>query len=426
MHLKSYYRDILITAGLTSLIGEVYFYPFGTEFRFTAGVIAISFLMLYFSHIPELMLIPISGVAVSAFRIFLSIVVRHTSFVTALNLHYPAFFFYLAYAVFLKTGKIKNLLNAPVNFISVMALADVGANFVELFIRHEMSLDYFQDIFTMVIGVGLLRSIITFSLYWLIERYRLLIVKEEHQKRYAELLQLVAELKAELFYIKKSTWDLEDAMKEGYEIYRILSTGSESRNSEKIGKRALNLAKDIHEIKKDYLRIISGLGELLPEENLEGMRLSAIISIIKANTERLLKMSGKNVRIHVFIESDPVVKKYFSIFSIINNLVSNALDAIENKNGFIQIKTCIDSDWVQITVEDNGKGINPKDLPYIFEPGFSTKFYEDGSISTGLGLTHVKNLVEDAGGKISVDSIEGKGTIFKVMLPATVVFDIGG
>jgi two-component system sensor histidine kinase YcbA len=307
-----------------------------------------------------------------------------------------------------------------------MALADVGANFVELFIRHEMSLDYFQDIFTMVIGVGLLRSIITFSLYWLIERYRLLIVKEEHQKRYAELLQLVAELKAELFYIKKSTWDLEDAMKEGYEIYRILSTGSESRNSEKIGKRALNLAKDIHEIKKDYLRIISGLGELLPEENLEGMRLSAIISIIKSNTERLLKMSGKNVRIHVFIESDPVVKKYFSIFSIINNLVSNALDAIENKNGFIQIKTCIDSDWVQITVEDNGKGINPKDLPYIFEPGFSTKFYEDGSISTGLGLTHVKNLVEDAGGKISVDSIEGKGTIFKVMLPATVVFDIGG
>jgi two-component system sensor histidine kinase YcbA len=277
------------------LIGEVYFYPFGTEFRFTAGVIAISFLMLYFSHIPELMLIPISGIAVSAFRIFLSVVVRHTSFVTALNLHYPAFFFYLAYAVFLKTGKIKNLLNAPVNFISVMALADVGANFVELFIRHEMNLDYFQDIFTMVIGVGLLRSIITFSLYWLIERYRLLIVKEEHQKRYAELLQLVAELKAELFYIKKSTWDLEDAMKEGYEIYRILSTGGENRNSEKIGKRALNLAKDIHEIKKDYLRIISGMGELLPEENLEGMRLSAIISIIKANTERLLKMSGKNV-----------------------------------------------------------------------------------------------------------------------------------
>jgi chemotaxis protein histidine kinase CheA len=43
-----------------------------------------------------------------------------------------------------------------------------------------------------------------------------------------------------------------------------------------------------------------------------------------------------------------------------------------------------------------------------------------------LGLTNVKNLVEDAGGKISVDSIEGKGTIFKVMLPATVVFDIGG
>ncbi|MCR4431661.1 MAG: sensor histidine kinase [Tepidanaerobacteraceae bacterium] len=417
MQIERYYKDVAATAVITAIIGEIYIYPFGTEFRFTAGVIAISFLALYFSHISELVLIPCSGAAVFVFRLFLSMAVRHAPFAAALDLHYPSFFFYLAYAVLLKAGKIKRLLHSPVSFISVMTLADVGANFVELFIRHEMSMEYFQDIFTMVVGVGLLRSIITFSLYWLIERYRILIVKEEHQKRYAELLHLVSELKAELFYIKKSTGDLEHAMKEGYEIYRILSSGCKSEGREKLGKRALNLAKDIHEIKKDYLRIISGVQELLPEEKIEGMKLSSIVSIIRANTERLIKASNINVEINTSIEFDPVVRNYFSMFSIINNLVSNALDAVENRKGLIRIRVCMNDDWLNISVTDNGRGINPKDLPYIFEPGFSTKFYEDGSISTGLGLTHVKNLAEDIGGSISVESIEGKGSIFKVSLP---------
>lgn len=417
MHLKRHNKDLLITAGITAIIGEIYFYPFGTAFRFTAGVIAVSFMMLYFIKIPEIVLISFAGASTVIFRIFLSIGIQQKIFAEAFSLHYPAFFFYLSYGTFLRLGRIKELLNSPVNFISVMTLSDMGANFIELYIRHELNLLYFQSIFTSVLGVGLIRSISTFGLYWLMERYRLLIVSEEHQKRYAELLEFASELKSELLYIKKSTGDLESAMKESYEIYSSIKYNLSEDDILKLKKKALNLAKDIHEIKKDYLRIVSGVKELLPGEIQERMRISAIAAIIKSNTERWMKNSGKEAELKTHIAGDLLVKNYFSIFSIINNLVSNALDAIDDKNGCIEIEVIIDEGYIYIIVADNGKGIDEKDMPYIFEPGFSTKFNKDGSISTGLGLTHVRNLVEDMEGEIMVTSEKRKGTKFEVKLP---------
>jgi two-component system sensor histidine kinase YcbA len=416
LHMKSYYKEMLITAALAALTGELYFYPFGTNFRFTVGVITLSFLVLYFYHIPEIILIPFSGLGIVTFRILLSCIVRKSTFMVAFNLHYPALFFYLAYAVFLKIGKIKALLKAPVNFIAVMTLADIGANFVELTVRHEMNMTYFQEVFNRVLGVGLIRSIITLSLYWLIERYRLLILREEHEKRYAELMKLLSELKAEFFYIKKSSKDLEDAMREGYHIYQSLALGITDDDVIRLKKKSLNLARDIHEIKKDYLRIMAGVKELLPEER-GGMKLAAVLEIIKSNTQRLIRTLGKDVELKIKSVPDLVVINYFSMFSILNNLVSNALDALDNDQGVVEIEVSLEKNFVIISVSDNGKGIDIKDLPYIFEPGFSTKYSEDGLISTGLGMVNVKNLIEDMKGRISVVSARTKGTNFKINLP---------
>ena len=415
MSIKSYYKEMLITAALAALTGELYFYPFGTNFRFTVGVVTLSFLVLYFDYIPEIILVPFSGLVIMIFRILLSCVIGKSTFIYAVNLHYPAFFFYAAYGIFLRIGNIKALLKMPVNFIAVMTLADIGANFVELTARGEMNLIYFQEIFNRVLAVGLIRSIITFTAYWIIERYRLVIMREEHEKRYAELLKLLSDLKAEFFYIKKSSKDLEDAMREGYEIYQSLVSDITDNDVIRLKKKALNLAKDIHEIKKDYLRILAGVKELLPEE-IGGMQLKAVLDIIKSSTQRLISAIEKDVKLKIHTVPNLVVINYFSIFSIFNNLVSNALDAIDDK-GVIEINICLDEESVIITVSDDGKGINTKDLPYIFEPGFSTKYNEDGSISTGLGLVNVKNLVEDMGGSLSVTSTPAKGTKFEIHLP---------
>ncbi|WP_245628323.1 sensor histidine kinase [Fervidicola ferrireducens] len=414
---RFYLKEMLFVALFTALIGEVYFYPFGTAFRFTAGVIAISFLMLYFKEIPEIVLIPFSGVVVFLFRVFLWSAIGRYDFSKAVSLHYPAFFYYLAYGVFLRLGNIKKLPGSPVNFIAVMALSDISANFVELFVRRELNFEYFQEIFTPVVAVGLFRSMVTFSLYLMMERYKLLIIKEEHEKRYAELLELISELKTELIFLKKSTKDLEDAMKQSYDIYSKLQGPLDEKEAGELRKKALNLAREIHEIKKDYLRISRGFSQLLPEEDKKGMKLSAILSLLKTNTERWMKEQKKQVEFKFRLEKDFIIANYFAFFSILSNLIYNALEALDKEGGRIEVRVRRYFDRMVISVEDNGCGIHSKDLPFIFEPGFSTKVLEDGSVSTGLGLTHVKNLVEEMGGKVYVTSKVGEGSRFDLEIP---------
>ncbi|WP_026603136.1 ATP-binding protein [Methylomonas sp. 11b] len=95
------------------------------------------------------------------------------------------------------------------------------------------------------------------------------------------------------------------------------------------------------------------------------------------------------------------------------NLLINAAHAIETK-GDIQISTgCADRGvWVEIS--DNGKGIDPENLPRLFEPFFTTKPVGKG---TGLGLSVSQNIVRKHGGRIEVTSQLGQGSRFRVWLP---------
>ncbi len=72
-------------------------------------------------------------------------------------------------------------------------------------------------------------------------------------------------------------------------------------------------------------------------------------------------------------------------------------------------------DWIEVTVADTGSGIQPEVLPSIFEPFFTTKAPGSG---VGLGLTQVREAAELLGGYVEVQSQVGKGTAFRVCLPA--------
>ena len=71
--------------------------------------------------------------------------------------------------------------------------------------------------------------------------------------------------------------------------------------------------------------------------------------------------------------------------------------------------------WVRIVVEDTGVGIAPENLPHVFAPFFTTKRSTHG---IGLGLSITKNIVEEHGGTIRVESLFGHGTRFLIDLPA--------
>jgi signal transduction histidine kinase len=70
-------------------------------------------------------------------------------------------------------------------------------------------------------------------------------------------------------------------------------------------------------------------------------------------------------------------------------------------------------DWVLISIVDSGSGISAQEKEKIFEPFFTTK--ENG---TGLGLSIVHKIIESHNGMIKVESEVGKGSTFKIFLPA--------
>jgi two-component system sensor histidine kinase HydH len=101
------------------------------------------------------------------------------------------------------------------------------------------------------------------------------------------------------------------------------------------------------------------------------------------------------------------------IKQVILNICLNAVESMPN-GGLLKIRTCNDVDNERIIIEfsDNGAGINPEVLPYIFDPFVTTK---DGG--TGLGLAITYDIVRRHSGNIDVESTLGKGTIFRVFLP---------
>ena len=98
--------------------------------------------------------------------------------------------------------------------------------------------------------------------------------------------------------------------------------------------------------------------------------------------------------------------------SVFNNLLTNAMQAMETTGGNINMTITPDENFVKIEVADRGVGISEENLSKIFEPYFSTK--ETG---TGLGLAIVNKIIEDHDGTIKVESKVGDGTKFTVVLP---------
>jgi len=96
------------------------------------------------------------------------------------------------------------------------------------------------------------------------------------------------------------------------------------------------------------------------------------------------------------------------------NLILNASQAIpDSRQGVLRISTASEGDRVIVSVEDDGIGIGPEDLPYVFEPFAANR---RGSAGAGLGLALCRNIVTALGGTITVSSKPGVGNVFTVTL----------
>jgi CheY-like chemotaxis protein/two-component sensor histidine kinase len=114
---------------------------------------------------------------------------------------------------------------------------------------------------------------------------------------------------------------------------------------------------------------------------------------------------------------------------VLMNLCTNAAHAMQDKGGVLEIRladivlgtkhdtlsgSLQPGRYAELTVKDNGHGIDPAIIDSIFDPFFTTK---DSGEGTGLGLSVVHGIIESHGGAINVESLPGKGTKFTVLMP---------
>ena len=138
-------------------------------------------------------------------------------------------------------------------------------------------------------------------------------------------------------------------------------------------------------------------------------KLIALVSI-EAREKNISIQNRLQPDLPVVYTDPPLVRQ------VLLNLLVNAVQAIE-RNGIITVTTSAAPDgFAEVAVEDNGCGIPQQNLEKIFTPFFTTKPEGKG---TGLGLVICRQIIERLGGHISVQSEEGKCTMFTVRLPLT-------
>ena len=133
-----------------------------------------------------------------------------------------------------------------------------------------------------------------------------------------------------------------------------------------------------------------------------------------------LEMETKGIELVYanYVEKDvQVIADGEQIRRVIHNIVSNAIKYMEKPRGIIQLRVKDVGDFIQVEIEDNGKGIAAKDLPYIFDRFYRTDVSRNSSKGgSGIGLSIVKKIMEDHGGKVWATSRLGIGTIMYFVL----------
>lgn len=115
---------------------------------------------------------------------------------------------------------------------------------------------------------------------------------------------------------------------------------------------------------------------------------------------------------HVNIIADPE-----QLERVIHNIIGNSVKYMGDRPGVIELRIRDVGDYIQVEVEDNGRGISARDLPYIFDRTFRADTSRNSNIGgSGIGLSIVKKIIEDHGGNIWATSKEGVGTVMYFVL----------
>lgn len=178
--------------------------------------------------------------------------------------------------------------------------------------------------------------------------------------------------------------------------------------------KVLDIAEEISNDVEKLNKITIRFSKIGSKPDLKPQNLFEEVTKVTDYFNRRLPQTGKTVELKISGDKNLCALINSDLFEwVIENLIKNALDAIEDKNGLISIEILESKKYAEVEVTDNGKGIDLKRRKDVFRPGYSTK-----KRGWGLGLSLSKRIIEGYhSGKIFVkSSIPGGGTTFKIQL----------
>jgi len=386
-------------------------------FRFSIGTAVFIFAIL---NLHDLFILP-TATLLALVILFLRIFIDYFSGSPAgdfnLEIHqFSGALYFLVLSVILRAGGLKKMATAwpfPVKLVMLMGLAVMAANFLEAAMRVPVT-----EILTFEnTGVLLLMSAVqvflVMSLTNISHFQQVRLMDEQEKERYERMIILASELFDEFFYMKKSAENIENIMAKSYDLHRKLK---EDQGDPQLENKALEIAEEVHEVKKDTYRIMAGISRTLKiEQETPCMYLSEILDLVIKSNRSYSQEQTKLIQFNFELHHDLELKDIYPLLAILNNLVSNAIEAI-NEEGYVSIRVNKKGALLQLKVCDDGPPINKKDRRFIFEPGFTTKFSPQGVPSTGIGLAYVRALVESFRGRVWFQE-KTTEKCFVVMLP---------
>lgn len=419
MKSRTKWKYTFVTGLCITLVSEIYWNLFYNGLRVSLSVALFPILLLTLDlDLSTLWIGFTSGIMIFLFRGIYAWIGQDT-LVHALRTVLPGGLYYIFYSLlFYLAVRNKHTVKFSRLIISVLC-CDFISNWMESLLRSGVFPSQSHSL--ELLAVAVVRTTLVGFTFILIERYHSLLTRKEHEQRYQRLFLMTAELKNEIYFMKKNSEEIEQIMGNAYRLYESLS---DRQIEPQVRDCALAIARDVHEIKKDYLGIIMGLEREINNEYPETeMKFSDLLTILKEFTYSQIDAKDLPIFLAFQCQDDFMTQAHYSLMLILKNLVNNAIEAIEfgQKKGHIKItENKAGTDYL-INVCDDGPGISEKNLPRVFRHGFSTKFDQStGNIYRGVGLSGVKSVVEERfHGTISVESRPYVKTEFRIQIPAS-------
>lgn len=414
---------IIYIVVIIPLAGELNFYPFNDHFRVSFGMPTFFFFLL----ISRNKLSPfLSGIIVGIFVVFFRILLDLPTldFSDSFQLRYPTFFYYFTFGSLYQFTGAKHYIQKPILIGVLGVLFDILASIGELTFQYISftSITTLADIHKISV-IAVFRSFFVVGFLNLLLLYKTRLKEEEMQKQNDELTIIISNLYEESINLKKTLVSSEKVTAEAYHLYALLKEKEteelEADSSASLHHIALKIAGEIHEIKKDNQRIFAGLSRLITDKGFSKyMDINKLLTIALESNKKYATLLGKEIKFTCNIEGEHPEYHAYQIFSMLNNILANSIEAIKG-SGKIAIHIFRQDDEAIFEVKDNGPGIPSDKLQLVFKPGFTNKYDRDGSAYTGIGLTYVKGLVNNLGGNIYLHNREDKvsGLICKIQLP---------